>query len=135
MNENRGNSEGIVIVGVLCAIVIGAAVTFYQFMYTPTTSAAAKPEEVVLSGTVTTNRTAATPQNITFTSMSDGTNYVAACEGGGNPADYSITLPNEDTYQVTISSKVFGLIYGGAADAGTLTLDETKPSLAKDWED
>lgn len=134
MTENRSNSERIVIVGALCGIVIVAAVTFYQFMYTPTTSAAGKPEAVELSGTVTTNRTAGIPQNITFTSMSDGTNYVAVCEGGGNPADYSITLPNEDTYQVTVTSTVFGLIGGGGTDAGTLNLDETKTSLIKDWE-
>lgn len=134
MNENRGNSEGIVAVGVLCAIVVGAAVIAYQFMDTPTTSAAGKPEEVELSGIVTTNRTAGIPQNITFTSMSDGTNYVAVCEGGGNPADYNITLPNEDTYHVTVTSTVFGLIGGGGTDAGTLNLDETKTSLIKDLE-
>jgi len=134
MSESKGTSEGIVIVGALCAIAIVAAVTFYQFMDTPAIIVAGKPEEVELSGTVTINRTAAIPQNITFTSISDGTNYVATCEGGGNPADYSITLPNEDTYQVTITSKVFGLIHDGNTNAGTLTLNQTKTSIIKDWE-
>jgi hypothetical protein len=133
MSENRGTSEGIVVVGALCGLAIVAAVTFYQFMYAPTILAG-KPEEVMLSGTVTANRTAAIPQNITFTSMSDGTAYVAACEGRGNPADYCITLPNGDTYQVTITSKVFGLIDDGNTDAGTLTLNETKTTLTKNWQ-
>jgi len=133
MDENRGTSEAIVIVGALCGIAIVAAVTFYQFMYAPAASEG-KPEAVVLSGTVTTKRTAAIPQNITFTSISDGATYVATCEGGGNPADYSVTLPNEDTYQVTITSKIFGLLHDGNTDAGTLNLNETKTTLTKNWQ-
>ena len=93
----------------------------------------AKPEDVELTGTVTTTGTGATPEKITFTSMRDDKTYVIDCVGDGNPATYSISLPNEDSYTVKITWKAFGLFTGGEADAGTLNLDETNESIVRNW--
>lgn len=130
MNRNRGISKGIVAIGVFCIILIVAGAIYY-FVYMPTIPV--KPEEVELTGTVTTTGTGTTPEKITFMSMSDGKTYVAACEGGGNPATYCISLPNEDSYKVTITWKAFGLVTGGDADAGTLNLDETEETIVRNW--
>jgi hypothetical protein len=43
------------------------------------------------------------------------------------------SLPNEDTYTVTITWKAFGAIPGGDADAGTLNLNETEESIVRNW--
>ncbi len=87
-----------------------------------------KPSQVVLSGTVTTTGTGTSPEKITFTSETTGNNYVADANGG----TYSVTLPNQDTYSVSITWKFLG-ITGGTADAGTLNLDSASATMTENW--
>jgi len=124
--NNKGISSIAVAIVVIAIVAVG--VVAYVILTTP-----AKPKEIELSGTVTTTGTATTPEKITFTSIRDNKTYVAACVGGGNPATYSIVIPNGDSYKVTITWKAFGIITGGDADAGTLNLDETEPAIVKNW--
>lgn len=110
-------------------VVIVALVLIYVLSQTP---GIGKPKEVTLTGTVTTTGTGTSPERITFTSNRDGRSYVAAVSGG-NPGSYTISLPNGDTYAVTITWKFLGLITGGSADAGTLNLDTSEGTLVKNW--
>jgi hypothetical protein len=125
MNEKRGVSNVVLAIAAIAIIVIG--VVAYMAL-TTNSFAPAKPKEVALSGTVTTTGTGTSPEKITFTSEKNGNTYVANANGG----TYSISLPNEDTYKVTITWKVLG-ITGGNADAGTLNLDTTEASMVKNW--
>jgi archaellin len=125
MNENKGISN-IALAIVAIAIIVVAVVAYVAL--TTNSFAPAKPKEVALSGTVTTTGTGTSPEKITFKSNKKGSTYVANANGGS----YSISLPNEDTYKVTITWKVLG-ITGGDADAGTLNLDTTETSMVKNW--
>lgn len=91
-----------------------------------------KPATVTVSGSVTTTGTLTNPEKITFTSETTGNTYVASCSGGMNPASYSISLPNGDTYTVTITWKALG-VTGGNANAGTLNLNTFNSNLEENW--
>lgn len=123
-NEKKGISSIVLAIVVIAIIVVGVVV----YVALTTSSTPAKPKEVALSGTVTTTGTGTSPEKITFTSEKNGNTYVANANGG----TYSISLPNEDTYKVTITWKVLG-ITGGNADAGTLNLDTTEATMVKNW--
>lgn len=132
MSEKKGISNVVIAIVVLCVVVIGVGLAVY--FASNGGVGIIKPKEVTLTGTVTTTGTGTNPEKITFTSMSNNKDYVAACTGGGNPAPYSITLPNGDSYKVTITWKtLFGLITGGNADAGTLNLDSSQSSITENW--
>lgn len=118
---------------IIPAVIIGGIVTVLAIYVIIQRPGFIKPKEVTLTGTVTTTGTGTIPEKITFTSMRDGKTYVAAVVGGGNPGTYSITLPNGDSYKVTITWKILGLITGGTADAGTLNLDTFETSIEKNW--
>jgi len=124
---SRGRSKWII--PAIIIVVVVAALAIYVIVQTP---GFIKPKEVTLTGTVTTTGTGTTPEKITFTSMRDGKTYVAAVVGGGNPGTYTITLPNRDSYKVTITWKFLGFT-GGTADAGTLNLDTFETSIEKNW--
>ena len=91
-----------------------------------------KPKDVTVSGTVMTMGIHTTPEKITFTSLSDKEDYTSACNGG-NPSSYSISVPNGQSYNITITWKYVRLTTGGTADAGTLYLDETQSSITRNW--
>ena len=91
-----------------------------------------KLKEVALTGTVTTTGTGTTPEKITFTCNRDGMIYVTTVSGG-NPGTYTISLTNGDSYSVTITWKILGIVTGGDADAGTLNLDTSEEILVKNW--
>ena len=122
-------NKKLLIAVVIAVIVAVVAVAIYVIVQTP---GFVKPKDVTLTGTVTTTGTGTTPEKITFTSMRDGKTYVAAVSGG-NPGTYTITLPNGDSYKVTITWKILGLLTGGTADAGTLNLDTFETSIEKNW--
>jgi hypothetical protein len=109
-------------VGIAVGVIIAVIAIYFLFMV------ATKPKEVLVSGTVTTTGTGTSPQMVTFTSMRNGKTYVANANGGS----YSISLPNGDSYSVTITWKFLG-ITGGNADAGTLNLDTTETSITRNW--
>jgi len=91
-----------------------------------------KPGYVTVTGTVTTTGTGTNPEKITFTSEINGNPYVASCTGGGNPAAYTISLPNGDNYEVTITWQFLG-VTGGNANAGTLNLDTFDSTISMNW--
>jgi len=88
-----------------------------------------KPKVVTLTGTVTTTGTGTTPERITFTSYKTGSTYVVAVYDHS----YSIQLLNGETYKVKITYKFLGLVTVGEADAGTLDLDSSEPSIVRNW--
>jgi len=126
-NSGKGPPKWVILI--LIIVIVVAALAIYAISRMPFTN---KPTEVTLTGTVTTTGTGTMPEKITFTSMSDQKTYVAAVSGGGNPGTYGITLPNQDSYKVTITWKFWG-ITGGNADAGTLNLDTTDDSIVRNW--
>jgi len=125
---SKGRSKWTVPTIIIVIVVVALAI--YFIVQTP---GFIKPKEVTLTGTVTTTGTGTTPEKITFTSMRDGKTYVAVVVGGGNPGTYTISLPNGDSYKVTITWKILGLLTGGTADAGTLNLDTFETSIEKNW--
>jgi hypothetical protein len=95
-----------------------------------------KPSQVNLYGTVTTTGANTRPEKITFTSLTTGHTYVVATIGEGNPADYTIyNIPNGDSYSVTITyvNTIWGSLFGGDANAGTLDLNTFQSSIRIDW--
>lgn len=117
------------IAAVVIVVVVIALVSIYILSQTP---GIGKPQEVTLTGTVTTTGTGTSPEKITFTCNRDGMTYVVAVSGG-NPGTYTMCLPNCESYKVTITWKILGLITGGDADAGTLNLDCYEETLVKNW--
>lgn len=125
MSEKKGVSNVVVVLIVVVCVVVAIVGVYAWQNYV---SSVMKPKEVALSGTVTTTGTGTKPEKITFTSESNGNTYVADANSG----TYSISLPNEDTYKVTITWKFLG-ITGGTADAGTLNLNSNTATMVKNW--
>ena len=128
MSERKGISSLLVVGIVIIAIVVVVGL-YYAF----TTPGIIKPNEVMLTGSVTTTGTGTTPLQIKFTSINDNTDfYQINCVGGGNPASYTINLPNQRSYRVTITWR--GLLFNtGDTDVGRLDLDTFDTSLTHDW--
>lgn len=127
----KGSNRKIAIAITVVVILIIAGVAIY---YLYNTVGIGKPSQVTLTGTVTTTGSYTRPEKLTFTSVTSSNTYVAACSGGGNPATYTITLPNGDTYTVTIVyvNTLVG-IFGGNANAGTLNLNTHQSSITQNW--
>ena len=127
MSESKGPKRNTVAIaiGVIIIVIIAGVALYFVF----NALGVGKPSDVVVSGTVTTTGLGTSPQLVTFTSQSTGNPYVANANGG----TYSITLPNRDTYSVTITYKVLGLTLGSTASAGTLNLDTTQSSITENW--
>jgi len=118
-----------VIAVVVIVIIVGVAI-----YYIYNTVGIIKPSQVTLTGTITTTGANTRPEKITFTSVKTGYTYVATASGGGNPATYTITLPNGDTYTVSIHwvNTILSII-SGDADAGTLNLNTFQSSITENW--
>ena len=127
MSEGKPKRNALAIAIGIIVIVIVVGVAGY-FLYNA--FGIGKPSDVLVSGTVTTTGTY--PQKITFTSESTGNPYVANVNAG----TYSITLPNHDTYNATIT---YGRTISSAgviaatANVGTLNLDTTQSSITENW--
>lgn len=111
-------TEILLILGILAVVLISGCTLFGP----------SKPSTVTVGGTVTTVGTATYPQKITFTSYTNHKQYVNAV----NNKVYSISLPNPDSYQVTITWASLG-VTGGDCNAGTLNLDTFDPDINRDW--
>ena len=125
MRQDKAVSTAVIVI--IIVAVIGVIVGVYALQNY--VSKALKPHEVSLSGTVTTTGALTKPEKITFTSQTTGNTYVANANGG----IYSISLPNQDAYKVTITWKSFLGITGGTADAGTLNLDSITATMTENW--
>jgi hypothetical protein len=129
MKEKKAISNVVVVIIVSCAVVIGigSAVYFASNGGVETIS----PKGVTVAGTVTA-AVAGTFEKITFTGLSNGVSYVV----GANGETYSISLPDGDSYNVTIAWKLFGTTGGNAIlnwNEGTLNLDTTRSSVTENW--
>jgi len=116
--SNIGTTAGVVILAIIIAIAV--ATNF---------PGVAKPKVVTLTGTVMTTGTGTTPQRITFISSKTGNTYVATIYDH----NYSIQLPNDDTYNVKITYKFMDLVAVGEVDAGILDLDSSESSIVRNW--
>ena len=125
MTDKKAISNVVIAIIVVCVVLVAVLGIYFA---SKGGIGIVKPKEVTLTGTVTTTGTGTSPEKITFKSLSDGQTYVANANGG----TYSITLPNSDSYGVTITWKFLG-ITGGTADAGTLNLDSTEASITRNW--
>lgn len=128
--KKSANRKIAIVIGVIVIVIIAGIALYYLY----NTVGFIKPSEVTLTGTVTTTGANTRPEKITFTSSTTGNTYVATASGGGNPATYTITLPNGDTYTVTITwvNTILGII-GGNANAGTLNLNTFQSSITENW--
>ncbi len=122
----------VLLVLLFSVIILAIALNFIST--TPTSTAPLKPEYVTVSGTA--NNTdhfdyaspTITPNTITFTSGKNGTTYETSFTG----ENYSLSLPNLDSYNVTINWQ-FNSIYADDSYAGTLNLNTTETSITKNW--
>lgn len=135
----------IAIVSVLITAIAGIAVYYYL-------NNNVKPSTVILNGTVTIAtyvkppenvfHVDVIPQNITFVSLRTEQNFTAVVGNG----TYLITLPNEDTYNVTVDYQVSGMFMNPNATVGltynsfettianaNFLLDKTQNSLSHDF--
>jgi hypothetical protein len=129
MKEKRGISNVVVVIIVSCAVVIGVGSAVFSASNGGVGTI--RPKGVTVAGTVTA-AVAGTFEKITFTSLSNGVSYVV----GANRETYSVTLPNCDSYNVTIAWKLFGITGGNAIlnwNEGTLNLDTTRSSVTENW--
>jgi flagellar basal body-associated protein FliL len=128
--KKSSNRKIAIVIAVVVIVIIVGVVAYYLY----NSVGIGKPSQVTLTGLVTTTGADTRPEKITFTSVTTGYTYVADVSGGGNPANCSITLPNGDSYTVTITwvNTIFGSI-GGNADAGTLNLNTRQSSITEDW--
>lgn len=133
MTEKKRSGYRNIGIGIGIAVgVIIAVIAIYVVFMTPT-----KPKEVMVSGAAYMSGTGKSPEKITFTSMRNGYTYVAfAYDIRGVGGSYSISLPNGDSYKVTITWKAFDYLpsAGGNADAGTLNLDTSETEFYENWE-
>jgi hypothetical protein len=113
-------------VTIIVMIAVFATVVLTCELQTKVTQAI-KPDIVNLSGTVTTGN-GTSPQQIAFTSKTNGHYYIADAYSG----NYLITLPNEDTYMVTLTWKNMSVTQGNLS-AGTLNLSSTTSTIIENW--
>jgi hypothetical protein len=129
MNEKKINSNVAIAFVVLCSVTVGVGLAVY--FASNRGARIIRPKGVTVTGTVTAT-VAGTFEKITFTSLSNGATYLTVANG----ETYSITIPNDDSYNVTIAWKLFGITGGNAtlnANEGTLNLDTTQPSVTENW--
>lgn len=88
-----------------------------------------KPSRVVLTGLIQVTGADIAYEKVNFTSLRDNTTYVASVVSGV----YNISLPNGDSYEVTIIAYFVGYPNGRAYAAGTLDLNTNETSLRRDW--
>ncbi|MFX1537886.1 MAG: hypothetical protein ACFFDI_27150 [Promethearchaeota archaeon] len=127
--RNIGIGIGIGIVAIIAAIALNSIFT------TPTaTPSPTRPKYVTVNGTANNTDSLSyadptvTPIIVIFTSMRNNNTYEARFNG----ENYSISLPNRDSYHVTINWQ-FNIIYAGDIQAGTFNLDATEASITKNW--
>jgi hypothetical protein len=128
MSEMRGILNVVMAIAVLCTVAIGVGLAVY--IASDGGVGTIRPKRLTVTGTVTA-AVAGTLEKITFANLSNGLSYVADVNG----ETYSITLPNYDSYNVTIAWKLFG-ITGGKAMVNwndTLNLDTTQSSVTENW--
>jgi hypothetical protein len=93
-----------------------APTTITESVTTTVTTMPTPPPEASVTGNVSTTGLGTSPTKITFTSSTTGTSYQGQISG----STYTVTLRNEDTYNVTIGWKTF--INSGTCAAGTVAL-------------
>ncbi len=130
----------LIIIAVLLFSTIAIAIALNVIFKTPASTPApaptdpTKPEYVTVSGTA--NNTdhfdyasgTITPNLITFTSQRNGTAYQARFNG----ENYSISLPNNDSYNITINWQ-FTTDYAADSYADSFNLDAIESSVTRNW--
>ena len=114
-------------VAIIVMIAVFATVVLTCELQTKVTQAI-KPDIVNLSGTVIITGNGTSPQQIAFTSKTNGHYYIADAYSG----NYSITLPNEDTYMVTLTWKNMSVTQGNL-NADTLNLNSPTSTMVENW--
>ena len=126
-SANRPRISRAVVTFFLVLIIVFTGIGFYLgATYAPTTitksvtttvtTMPTPPPQVSVTGNLSTTGLGTSPAGITFTSSTTG--KAVSGEVSGNT--YTITLLNEDTYNVTIGWKTF--INSGSCAAGTVAL-------------
>ena len=111
---------------ILIAIIISIVGVYvvYNSLITPL------PSSVTLTGTVTSANGLKVPELITFISLSSGSKFESYVSGGMS-GTYAVTLPNENSYKVTVTWASKG--DGGTADLGTLNLNSNEAAFERNW--
>ncbi len=122
------------LVSVLVFSAIAVVIALRVITIPTSTPSPTKPEYVTVSGTANNTdhfdyaSATITPNLITFTSQKNGTAYEARFNG----QNYSISLPNSDSYNVTINWQ-FTTDYAADAYADSFKLDATEASVTRNW--
>ncbi len=109
----------------ILAIVIAAIVGVYA-VYNSVVNP--MPDSVTLTGTVSSVNGENVAEKITFTCLSSRNDFVSEVSGG-NFGTYSITLPNNHSYKVTITWQGSGT----TSETATLDLNSHEASLERNW--
>jgi len=123
MKKDKGYAAIIVVILIVCIIAFGVILYystngFIGIIY---------PKDVTISGIVSVAGIGRSPEKITFTSLTNEHTYVQDTAGNS----YSISLPNGDSYSVTITYTI--LLSTGNTDAGTLNLRTLSSSATYNW--
>ena len=86
------------------------------------------PDSVTLTGTVSSVNEGNVPEKITFTCLSSRNDFVSNVSGG-NIGTYSVVLPNNHSYKVTITWQGSGI----TSETATLDLNSHEASLERNW--
>ena len=88
-----------------------------------------KPSMVTVTGLIKLTGAEIAYERVNFTSLRDNTTYSAQVFSEA----YNISLPNRDSYKVTIIAHFIGYPTGRPYAAGTLDLYTNETSLTRDW--
>jgi hypothetical protein len=131
MYDESDDRRRLIFIFAIIVVVVVAVITVVAYLAYEASST--KPQEVMVSGTVTTVGMGTKPLEIKFTNVHNENDfYQINCVGGGNPASYQISLPNQKSY--TVSIKWQGVLFNtGDTDVGNLNVDTYDSSLTHDW--
>ena len=93
------------------------------------TTTPSPPATVTVSGTLHTRAIGSSPTGVGFVSQTSGVSYLGKISG----ADYTVNLPNQDSYSITINENL--LLGTGSCSAGTLSLflELGNESITSNW--
>jgi hypothetical protein len=128
-----------IVLACILAFTIGAFLFNYYNQESIRSQRPNYPAFVQINGTVHISPSMGNPSSLIFTNLSNGTSYIAKVTGNyvdiipsaDNVGQYTISLPNCNSYSVTLVH--FFTIYQGEKQLGTLILNQTSTNLTKNW--
>jgi len=128
LHQKRVAVSGVIVVLLAIGLVIGVGIGFVaapsfepkstQTITSTYTQTKVVPKNSTITGTASTLSSGDQAEEITFTSINNGTSYHVDLTAG----HYTILLPNQDTYTVKVTYNIIGSIAFGSCVAGNFPL-------------